>query len=910
MLNVEDFSDNYTLQNLIIKFNKFIDKGKTNKINKILEQFEDLLEDEDSVVPVSYIFSILAENRIDLISEDLIKKLEPYLDSDNLKLKINTIIIFGFYILKYPEKIRKYAPKFFKYLLYEKNGDIRDNAYFFIQEFVEINPKLINLFKKMILKTLKIENNPENLLILLNLIRKIKTLDFKQLYFFRENIKNLLDHYNYESNPELFKLLIDLIKKFFPALEDIDLLEKDVEEIKNLLDNQFIMKKYNFTELAKAKRVNIKNLIEKFKQTRLKNKEIYFYFKNKKNNSIYFYELEKDKLLKVFENIDKISRQKLQTIFDSIIDNEFELEQFIKTLVKLNHIKGYLSNFYFYSFNSLKNEIENKLKEKGVVNLKNYEKFLPSDYVQKIIDEIISETKDELLLSKTGKTYYSLKSIQSQINESATKCNSIDLKAYRDRLRDSDFIKLVKSLPKEYLTTFHKGTNWLTNIGKNKIIKEIENSKILGYLDLRKISEKLNIRKILLIEILGTLIDPISGIWDKNKEVFYYSKFLKEKIDEIYTISDKEEKEKQIKKLARELNIPENLIVSKIDENYRLIGEEIKTKDSINIREYLEKTGMDYDTFMNFIGSLGLEYLIKGDQLIFSQEKIEHAKNEIKKLLVEKAKNEAIIELGNFGIKSELVENLIKELEKEDKIKGIFYEDQGQLYFYTKKGIKELMIENSMLFCFEDFFYGKELSENEKELMKEVLFELIKSKRLKGQFDEEKLLFSSDEMIFTGDYASVVDDFKKTVNNYIRIFDREFQTIKNILIKRNEVIYPQEIKMIQDIFDRINVNYVKWRAEINRLVNKATNELLKKQGYTLKRYEGLPADKKAEIRVFKEEPEVYDTIQKFETWVKFFNELESTYGKIIFLQKNLINNPEDIEIERKLEELLEHLGLM
>ena len=105
MLNVEDFSDNYTLQNLIIKFNKFIDKGKTNKINKILEQFEDLLEDEDSVVPVSYIFSILAENRIDLISEDLIKKLEPYLDSDNLKLKINTIIIFGFYILKYPEKI-------------------------------------------------------------------------------------------------------------------------------------------------------------------------------------------------------------------------------------------------------------------------------------------------------------------------------------------------------------------------------------------------------------------------------------------------------------------------------------------------------------------------------------------------------------------------------------------------------------------------------------------------------------------------------------------------------------------------------------------------------------------------------------------------------------------------------------
>ena len=43
--------------------------------------------------------------------------------------------------------------------------------------------------------------------------------------------------------------------------------------------------------------------------------------------------------------------------------------------------------------------------------------------------------------------------------------------------------------------------------------------------------------------------------------------------------------------------------------------------------------------------------------------------------------------------------------------------------------------------------------------------------------------------------------------------------------------------------------------------------------------------------------------------VKIFNEIEQNYGKIIFLQKRLINNPEDEDTKNELDELILYLNL-
>ena len=148
------------------------------------------------------------------------------------------------------------------------------------------------------------------------------------------------------------------------------------------------------------------------------------------------------------------------------------------------------------------------------------------------------------------------------------------------------------------------------------------------------------------------------------------------------------------------------------------------------------------------------------------------------------------------------------------------------------------------------------------------------------------------------------------VNVYVTRFDKEFQVIKKTLSKHDEIIYPQEIKVIQEIIDRININYVKWRAQIKSFMRSTNNKILKEQGFSQKRYEGLPEDKKAEIKLFKEDPDVNDIVERFSSWVKFLNELELNYGKIIFLQKKRINNPDDTESEDKLDELLRNLSII
>ena len=86
MFNLEDFQDNSTLKPIITKLNKLHEKNKVTKIIKIVEELEELLTQQDNIVPVTYVLSVLAENNIELISDSLLQKIEPFLRSKNNKL--------------------------------------------------------------------------------------------------------------------------------------------------------------------------------------------------------------------------------------------------------------------------------------------------------------------------------------------------------------------------------------------------------------------------------------------------------------------------------------------------------------------------------------------------------------------------------------------------------------------------------------------------------------------------------------------------------------------------------------------------------------------------------------------------------------------------------------------------------
>jgi len=907
MLNLEDFKDSLILEK-VDKLNKFLSKNKIDKISKLINEFKFLLDEKKYNVPITYILSILAENRIELISEGLIQKIENFLQSEDVKIKINSIIIIGFAMLANSKYVESYSHEFVKFLK-DKSEDVRNNVHYFLQELIKMNPNLLNPDLEIILESLLTENKTDNIISLLNFLDSCDDLDFDHLFYFRDISKSLISSFEDKKSSKIFIRLIELLKKFFPLLNEIGLENLESKSVITLIENLFLMKKHNFSLIRKKLDVDLKEYLKNFAKSNLKEKKVYFYIKTKEN-VIYIYELEKEKLKTFFKQDKKISDKKIYNTFSQVIDDDSELKLFIKTLNNLKIIDGYYSDIgFFYPYVYIKSKLIEDLQVNGSIELTSYN-FLPQNFIDRIMKGI-SSMKITFLKRKDQETYISLKKIQDQINSEAAKGSIIELKSYRQILLDEDFMRLVKNMPREYLSKFHKGTQWLTNLGVQKITNEVQNSKIVGYFDISKSSDKLNIGQLLLLDVFDLFVDYRSGIWNNQKNIFYYSKYLKDKIDKISLTADETEKLKQIDEISQQLNIDRKHILSKIDENLQLIGEEIKQKDQLKISEYLEKTGMELDIFLKFIDELGIIYFKKADLLIFSPQKIEDAKNDIKFMLIDKSKSNDYISLGTYDITSSLIEDLIHDLLADGKVKGIFHENAGEVLFYTERGIRNQMLENNFLFSFHDLFYGKELKQTEISFLREIFDDLIQKRRLKGSFEEETLTFSSDDVIFAKDYNTVLFEFDKMVNNYTQKFETEFQKIKKILSKKQETIYPQEIKIIQETIDKINEKYVNWRSGLEGFIRRTNNKLLRDQGISVKKYKtSLSKEEKEEIMSLEEDPEVNELLNNFNRWTKLFNKLELKYPNVIFYQKRLINNTKDKETKNKLNMVLIELDLI
>ncbi|MHA2471908.1 MAG: hypothetical protein ACXAES_01600 [Promethearchaeota archaeon] len=887
MFDLREFEDNLELKPIVDKLNKLLTKNKEQKLAKIIEELIFLLDQPEQRVPITYILSILAENNINLISERTLEAVESFLDSDEEKLRLNSVLILGFVMLEG----NNFGNTHFHTLstfLNDSSEDIRSN----------------------ILDSLSMERNLDNIISLLTFLEYCDELNFDQLYRLREISMTLISLYFSDKKSEISSILLSLISRFFLELKESNLRSLKSKDLLALLEAQFIMKKSEFIKSSESTDKPINDYLKELKKSGLKEKKIFFYTKSK-GNPTRVYELERSNLISFFNEELKISHERIKQKFSPIIEDDKELRIFLQTLVHLGKLNGYYSDLgFFYPTHHVKRNLMDDLTQNGLMNLKRYN-HLPPDLIEEIIKDIKSSLRDILLLGKNKNVYYSLKRIQAQINIEAAKTSVIDLKSYRDRLNEEDFILLIKNLPNEYLSNYHKGTQWLTNLGTLRISGEIQKSKVIGYFNLAKISKKLKIQEIFLFDVFDYTVDNRSGIWDKNNVIFYYSKYVNKKIEDINSATNQADKLNLIDLLANQLDIDKTHIMAKIDENLQSIATEIKQKDQIIISEYIEKTGMNSEAFLKFIADLGIKYFKKADVLIFNSQKIEEAMNNIKYSLLDKSKSLDYINLGTFDITSALIEDLIKNLLSDGKLRGIFYEFEGKILFYTERGIRSLMLEDSFMFSFRDLFYGKELDENEISLMKEIFDDLVKTKRLKGTFDADSLTFSSDDVLFAKDYNTVLSEFEKTIKNYTQIFESGFQKIRKTLIKRGETIFPQEIKNIQEIIDKINSKYVQWFRGLEAFIKRTNKKLLSDQGVSVKQYKNIfTVKEKDEIMSFEDDPEVFELMNIFKSWVKLFNKLEVKYPNVLFYQKRLINNPDDKESEKKLNDLLEELSLI
>jgi len=452
MFKLEEFENNLIIGKLE-KLNKYISKNKVDKISKILDEFQSLLNKQEYFVPITYILSILAENRIDLISEGLLLKIKDFLHSENVKLKINSLIIIGFAMLANSNHFEMYSNEFIKYLL-QDSEDIRNNIHFFLPKLVEIKPKLATANIDIILKSLNKEKKSDNVVSLLNLLGYSDDLEFDQLYNFRNISKSLITLFEDRKTSKIYIKLINLIKKLFPQIKEFDLENLDAEKIIDLLENQFLMKRHNFTENSKNTDLKLKEYLKNFTISNLKDVKICFYTKSKEN-IIYIYELEKLKLKSFFEGKAKISDDKINNTFSQVVNSSSELKIFIKTLNSLKIIDGYYSNIgFFYPYTYIKSKFLEDLQINGSISTKNFH-FIPQEIVDKIIRDVSKSTNQRLLRHKDKETHTSLKKIKDLINSEAAKKSILDVKSYREMLLEEDFIKVIKNMPKEYLSEFH-----------------------------------------------------------------------------------------------------------------------------------------------------------------------------------------------------------------------------------------------------------------------------------------------------------------------------------------------------------------------------------------------------------------------------------------------------------------------
>ncbi|MFX0047210.1 MAG: hypothetical protein ACFE8G_03480, partial [Candidatus Hermodarchaeota archaeon] len=362
---MEEFEQDQVIYPLVEKLDKLLDKNKTEKIEKVIKQLEELLLDKKYAIPVSYILSILAENNFNLISESVIENLENYIDTNDPKLKVNTFIIIGFAMLSNKKYLDKYYPKFITHLG-DFNKDLRDNIYYFLQEIGEKNPTIVCTYKEDLINALLTEDVEDNIVSILCFLEKCIEFDFEDLFALREVLKSLIKKYFNKDSSKVHLKVLTFAKLIFPTLKELNIEKYELNELLSTIENIFLMKKYNFTEISKETGVDLKSFIKSKSIKNQKKQKIYFYLTNKDQKQVYFYELEREKLITVFEKEEKLQKKDILKIFSPIIHTELELRLFLDTLIKLGHIKGYYSKLgYFYPYNYIKLDLLDAFHNNG-----------------------------------------------------------------------------------------------------------------------------------------------------------------------------------------------------------------------------------------------------------------------------------------------------------------------------------------------------------------------------------------------------------------------------------------------------------------------------------------------------------------------------------------------------------------
>ena len=452
-----------------------------------------------------------------------------------------------------------------------------------------------------------------------------------------------------------------------------------------------------------------------------------------------------------------------------------------------------------------------------------------------------------------------------------------------------------------------------------RIQQSISTCEQIGEVNLEKIALELEIP----VEIYRKVVKPIfkkkNGFWNREKSRFFFSKQVKKRIAEIQRENNTEVRKSKIKALAMELQIDEEEIARKVDEKLNEIASRLMVVDECEFKPLMRDLQMNYKELLEFIDGLNRPdgYLILGDRIIFSKEKIQMEQAKLKQFVLDSFGHNDVLKISALAarLKSapQMIIDIVKSHATEDDIQGLWLVEGEQ--FLTLQGIKNRMSRAEGFIELHTFIEERAVSEAELEFLENILKKLVEEKQLTGVYDEDNLIYQSQDL---AGHASLITERERFLLEFlphVEDLERAYAILKVILTK--EDIHPGDIEEYDEILANTLRKIFNDETMIKRMVNNANKRLnlprAQDDRFPSKRRKSRDekgsADTKADNRIdLKEDEEIAGILNDFANWKEIILAIEQKKGEIVFMKKKLKLNPDDAESKQKLQSFMDYLG--
>ncbi|MBD3216064.1 MAG: hypothetical protein GF311_25855 [Candidatus Lokiarchaeota archaeon] len=774
-IELSKFSDNDIIYSLASKLKTSLEKGASDgELSRITKLLIQLLRKRKNTTKASYLLSLIAEQNpyeLSLIYRNIIVKL---LEIEKAKTRVNLAIILGEYIL-----INRRSSTFEEdleiliSLINDSNSQVRNNAIIYLLKLNSIDSKYLS-HPKFIKHLLELHSTTDD--------TTIKT-----------DLRTLLN-----TQPILF---LDQYNKLIPNTP------------KNML-------KTDLTDYLKFRNIRQDEFFaEYFKYIKTKN-TLYIVSRFHSRFHPHLIELKQDSFEKFYTQDKKLSPEMINIFFCPIFSSSHQVRKLMKILIIQKILKGYYSNTgFYYSTEYFVKLLLSEVNAVGKISLEAFSHY-PKRFLFRALTKIQSKYHIDLLWNTKNTEVYSFSKIITSIASQSHNSPIINFNHYHVIFNSKDYEKLLELSKNRglILEEYEHNNIFLTTMGKNLLTNYLTDSKQIGKFSTREIYEATRIPEEISILFFRNHTDPRIGLYNKSFTLFYYNSYLNRFIrdksfqDVIKVLAKMLGKAPEV--ISEQLNRNRLSLIKEIDEKKEVSIHEYTEKLGVSQEGFVKLLNTRKLVFLKQGDTLLFDTAkIDQEKRRLKQVIIELTQNEDDFELNEKQFK--LPETFAYDITRKLLENKkIKGMLYRDH-------ESNKFRFITENGLKTTFEENKYKISLRELFPEKKIYlEIETELINNVIKELIKEEKLTGEYSEESMKFISTNLRDAETYPEIVNGIVRKGEEFISYYETGLRRIFRILKIRERILTPKQIERGRNIIENIVKNHKKWFDEFDAIIHR------------------------------------------------------------------------------------------